>query len=527
MKKRLILAALLSVGVLVGCGNKNSSETPVSSETPSSEAVSSEEVSSENTSSESSSSSSSEETATVSGWGTLENPLTVAQVAEKLKDYPNDGYTTEMGYMTGVVKSIKDNREQYGNFDVELELPEGADYAGALFYWAKLDAGVSMPKVGDTVVGYGYFQKYHSSSSGDIKYELAFNNNTNPLVVKVIPGSGSSTPDTPDTPDTPTPSSWGTKQAPLTVSQAVSAMSSASSQASTPFEAGYVTGKVESLSYSTEYSNYTIYLNDGFQLYGATVETGVDVPSVGDTVVASGTFKRHYNTYELDRGCKVVSTTHNNYPISLSVVDGSGAANAQLATVTGLSENALSGSKQTFSVVPVTGQKIGSVSVGGTVLEAGQDGSYSFTVTSSNEVKVEIIGENEAAPVTEELTVIASQGTVNGKSISWTGTNFKVINNQDKSTSTIRTSDTDHHRVYANSQLVVELTSGTQIKEVTITCTSTGSYVENLSNGAKAAGYTVSSAGKLVTISGISGTSITFNVSAQTRINHVSITYVA
>ena len=51
MKKRLILASLLSFSVLVGCGNTSSSETPTSSESPISSEVSS-ESSSENTSSE-------------------------------------------------------------------------------------------------------------------------------------------------------------------------------------------------------------------------------------------------------------------------------------------------------------------------------------------------------------------------------------------------------------------------------------------------------------------------------------------
>ena len=306
----------------------------------------------------------------------------------------------------------------------------------------------------------------------------------------------------------------------------MAAMSSASTNESTTFEAGFVTGNVESVTYSSEYSNYTIYLNDGFQLYGATVETGVDVPSVGDTVIASGTFKKHYKTCELDKGCKVVSTTHNNYAISLSVVDGNGTANAQLATVTGLAENALSGSTQTFTVVPATGNKIGSVSVSGSVIEASQDGSYSFVVSSANAVKVEIVGENEAAPVVEELTIIANQGTLVEKSISWTGTNVKVTNNQDKSTSAIRTSDADHHRIYAKSQVVVELTSGTQIKEVKFNCVN-ASYATVLNDSAIAAGYSASINGLTVTVSGITGTSITFNVSAQTRITGVAVTYKA
>ena len=501
MKKRLILAALLSVGVLVGCGNTGSSSEP-SSEAPSSEV-----------SSEASSESSSEEAKI--NWGTAEAPLSIAEVAEICKNFTNDDHSKEKGYVTGVVKTAP-TPNQYGSYEFYLE---GGDINFQV-YSAKLATGVSQPKIGDTIVVYGYFKKFYE------KYEVAYikSLNDSPSIISVV--AGSTTPDTPDTPDTPV-SAWGTQEAPLTVSQAMAAMSSASTDASTTFEAGFVTGNVESITYNSEYSNYTIYLNDGFQLYGATVNTGVDVPSVGDTVIASGTFKKHYKTCELDKGCKVVSTTHNNYAISLSVVDGNGTANAQLATVTGLAENALSGSTQTFTVVPSTGNKIGSVTVSGSVIEANQDGSYSFVVSSANAVKVEIVGENEAAPVVEELAVIAKQGVLNGKSISWTGTNVKVTNNQDKSTTAIRTQDADHHRIYAKSQVVVELTSGTEIKEVKFTCVSAGSYATVLSEGATAAGYTASVNGQTVTVSGITGTSITFNVSAQTRINSVAVTYKA
>lgn len=183
MKKRLILAALLSVGVLVGCGNKNSSETPVSSETPSSETVSSEEVSSENTSSEVSS-----EEAEVVGWGTEAAPLTVAQAIEKMKDWTGTEWSETEGYVTGKIVSI--SKSSYGDYNAVLESSLTGKETFEI-YGAYINNGVVEPVAGSTVTVKGHFTKYVQTDkdsgepTGVVKYEIAFSksNSYRPYII--------------------------------------------------------------------------------------------------------------------------------------------------------------------------------------------------------------------------------------------------------------------------------------------------------------------------------------------------------
>ena len=283
MKKRLILAALLSLGVLVACGNNSSSETPTpsSSETPvqSSETVSSEEVSSEEVSSET----------TASKWGTESDPLTVEEAVEAMKDFADDQFSSEKGYLTGKVIN-KSYSSQYSNWTFELECPTGASYTSKV-YGALLGTGVNEPNVGDTIVAHGYFEKYVSSSSGAVCYEVAYHKDTktSPTIVSVIPGEGSGNTDTPSTGTT----NYGTKEAPLTPAEVATIVNGfANNQASE--QQGYVTGVVTGdVSFNETYGSYSFYLEAGsltFQVYSAQLGSNVTAPTTGSTVIVHGYF---------------------------------------------------------------------------------------------------------------------------------------------------------------------------------------------------------------------------------------------
>ena len=135
------------------------------------------------------------------------------------------------------------------------------------------------------------------------------------------------------------------------------------------------------------------------------------------------------------------------------------------------------------------------------------------------------VGCDAAKPssVTVSKTIYANKGTLANKVITWTGDNFTVSNAQASSTTTIRTSDSDHFRVYAKSELTIAATSGTLTK-VVITCTSS-SYATVMQTSAKNAGYTATVSGSVVTITVNNEESITFTASAQTRLNKVEVTY--
>ena len=341
MKKRLILAALLSVGVLVGCGNFGSSSEPssqpssseVSSETPSSEEASSEEISSEEASSEEASSEeasseevSSEETSsepvsseetTVTGWGTQADPLTVEEAVAAMKNFADDEFSTETGYLTGKVIN-KSYSTQYSNWTFELECPTGVSYTSKV-YGALLGTGVNEPNVGDTIVAYGYFEKYVSSSSGAVCYEVAYHKDTktSPTIVSVIPGEGSGSNDNTSS-ETPT-INYGTKESPLTPAQVATIVSGFENNQPSE-QKGYVTGVVTGdVSYNETHSSYSFYLEAGslsFQVYSAKLGSNVTAPTTGSTVIVNG----YFTTYN----SKVQVAYINGYgnPEIVSVVGG-------------------------------------------------------------------------------------------------------------------------------------------------------------------------------------------------------------
>lgn len=128
----------------------------------------------------------------------------------------------------------------------------------------------------------------------------------------------------------------------------------------------------------------------------------------------------------------------------------------------------------------------------------------------------------------EKIAVIANTGVLSEdkKSISWTGTNFVVTNNQAKSTSPIRTQDSDHHRVYKSSELVVSSAGEKKISKMVITCTNS-EYAKALI-GSLGTGVTAKQDGAVVTITlSEAADPITITAGAQFRINSVEVFYAA
>lgn len=125
--------------------------------------------------------------------------------------------------------------------------------------------------------------------------------------------------------------------------------------------------------------------------------------------------------------------------------------------------------------------------------------------------------------VTVTMNIYANKGTTGTKSISWTQEGFTVTNKQASSTSAIRTSDSDHFRLYAKSELIFTSSSKT-FEKVVVTCTSS-SYATALQTSAKNAGLTATVSGSVVTISTSSPTTAmpTITMSAQSRINKVVV----
>lgn len=125
--------------------------------------------------------------------------------------------------------------------------------------------------------------------------------------------------------------------------------------------------------------------------------------------------------------------------------------------------------------------------------------------------------------VTETLNIIATTGVLasDSGSISWTGTNFTCTNI--KGSTAIRTTDSDHFRVYANSSLKFTGLNEKKFTKLVVTCTSP-SYADVLKNGTWSSGVSVSVSGSVVTITSTDLSEISVKVTAQTRINKVEAT---
>ena len=130
-----------------------------------------------------------------------------------------------------------------------------------------------------------------------------------------------------------------------------------------------------------------------------------------------------------------------------------------------------------------------------------------------------------AEPTTVTMNIYASTGTLANKVITWTSGDVTFKNAQGSSTSAIRTSDSDHFRVYAKSTVTVSAANGGKITEIVITCTSS-SYATVMQTSLTEAGYTATVSDSVVTVTVNSAESITFTASAQTRLSKIEVTYI-
>lgn len=148
--------------------------------------------------------------------------------------------------------------------------------------------------------------------------------------------------------------------------------------------------------------------------------------------------------------------------------------------------------------------------------------SENYKDSAAGTASVTTEADPNAEETTVEMNIFANKGTTGTNTISWTSGIVTVTNNKASSTTNIRTSDSDHHRVYANSKLVISVASGT-ISKVVITVAGS-EYVSPMETSFKNAGYTVSTSGTTVTVTG-NASAFTMTASAQTRLSKVAVTY--
>ncbi len=130
------------------------------------------------------------------------------------------------------------------------------------------------------------------------------------------------------------------------------------------------------------------------------------------------------------------------------------------------------------------------------------------------------------AETTVSMDIFANKGTLANKVITWKNGIVTVSNEQGSSTTAIRTTDSDHFRVYKSSKVTISVKNAT-ISKVVITCTSaSGDYYDALKDTLEKAGYTTTINGAVFTITTTENVDcIEFTATGQTRINKIEVTY--
>lgn len=290
----------------------------------------------------------------------------------------------------------------------------------------------------------------------------------------------------------------------------------------------YVKGVVKSFTAGSYVKNlYLVDENDStktFLVYSVsygTTEGSVKSIYVGDTVVVCGYVKNYSGTIEM-------ATANDTYVQFVSRTAGQGSivigetGNATVTVDNGQTTGD-NGTTFTFEVAVAAGYEIVAVRVNGNKVEAA-GGKYTGTIAGVTTITVETKAEGEVGAESETLAVAGSTGTLSGKTITWTATNFTVTGRQASSRTAIRTTDSDHYRVYQDAELEIAGNNGKKITKVIITC-SNDSYASVLKGSLKTTGATATVNASVVTVTVDEGSvaSILFTATAQTRISKVEV----
>lgn len=125
----------------------------------------------------------------------------------------------------------------------------------------------------------------------------------------------------------------------------------------------------------------------------------------------------------------------------------------------------------------------------------------------------------------ESMNLYANKGTLSGKTITWTSANFTFKAEQGSNNNAIRTSDTDHFRVYQGNKVTIAALNGLKMTKIVVTTTGS-SYNDPMVNSVKSvSGVTTSVSGTTVTITLANpAESISFSTTAQVRLNKIAVT---
>ena len=164
---------------------------------------------------------------------------------------------------------------------------------------------------------------------------------------------------------------------------------------------------------------------------------------------------------------------------------------------------------------------------GGTTNPPSGDGDNTNPPSGDGDNTTPPSGDQTYVPVTTTISISGLTGALsnNKQTISWTKNSITVTNDQYNSTNAIRTSDSDHYRIYTDSKLTIS-TSGQAIQQIVIS--GLDGYVKGFASSLKTSGATLSTSGTTVTITVTAQnvTNVELIPSAQVRISSIKVTSV-
>lgn len=167
--------------------------------------------------------------------------------------------------------------------------------------------------------------------------------------------------------------------------------------------------------------------------------------------------------------------------------------------------------------VVIEDNKIKGIAAGSTTVEVTYGGK-----STELEVTVKAVesggGNDNYTEQTANISITGSSGTKSSdnNSISWKLDAITITNT--KGETAIRTSDTDHYRVYASSTLKFNSSKG-KMKKIVVTCSS--GYADDLKNSV---GESATISGNVVTIE-VDSIELIINITSQTRLTKVEVKY--
>jgi len=310
---------------------------------------------------------------------------------------------------------------------------------------------------------------------------------------------------------------------------------------------GTITGYYENansetrgLVYITDEEDNRILVYGLYDADGNAYSDMIEKPIIGYTITVRSTVGNYRGTAQL-RNAVIMSQTAPTDAYKVNVEVG---ALVIEETLIGAQELPLPTAGETFTDVAIAWEVTagGNASVVNNVLittNPTEDTQVTLTATLTLGEAVETkilyvmvkhLAEGEVAPATASMSVFGTTGTLNGTVISWSSDYFDVINEKGASTTNIRTSDSNHYRVYKNSTLKFVGTNGATITQVSVTCTSTDYATALQTSTINTTGVTATVSGSVVTYTVESGSVAEINIKmsgGQARISAVEVTYLA